>query len=457
MIMNQKIRKLNLIAALLLVCMIFPGAKIFAQDKVVDQIIAVVGSNIILKSEVEEMFIQQQAQGINTEGDMKCEILENLLIDKLMVAEASLDTNIVVTDSQINRNMDGRLQMFISHFGSEKEVEAYFKKSIPQLKAELRDMIKNQLLSSEMHSKIVENVTITPSEVRLFYRNLPEDEIPFVPPQFEYQQITLIPEIELEEENRVKAQLRDLKRRVEEGSSFATLAVLYSEAPESRLGGEIGYLGRAQLDPAYAAAAFNLRDDRVSNVVKSDFGFHIIQLIDRKGERINTRHILMRPKVSPEALEKSKIKLDSLANIIRKGEITFENAVMMFSDDKSSRNNSGIAINQQTLSTKFSVEELDPDVSKVITSMKINEISDPFQTVDPNSRQTVYKIIKLVNKTDGHKANLQTDYQMLANLYLEKKKEEVIEKWIKTQQARTYIRIDNTYANCNYQFKNWIK
>jgi peptidyl-prolyl cis-trans isomerase SurA len=291
----------------------------------------------------------------------------------------------------------------------------------------------------------------------LFYRNLPEDEIPFVPPQFEYQQITLIPEIELEEENRVKAQLRDLKRRVEEGSSFATLAVLYSEAPESRLGGEIGYLGRAQLDPAYAAAAFNLRDDRVSNVVKSDFGFHIIQLIDRKGERINTRHILMRPKVSPEALEKSKIKLDSLANIIRKGEITFENAVMMFSDDKSSRNNSGIAINQQTLSTKFSVEELDPDVSKVITSMKINEISDPFQTVDPNSRQTVYKIIKLVNKTDGHKANLQTDYQMLANLYLEKKKEEVIEKWIKTQQARTYIRIDNTYANCNYQFKNWIK
>ncbi len=436
---------------------LLPVNTLFAQDKVVDQIIAVVGNNIVLKSEIEEMFKQQQAQGVSTQGDMKCEILEDFLVDRLLIAEALLDTNIIVTDNQINQQMDRQLQMYISYIGSEKEVETYFKKSIPELKAELRDVIRNQLLSSQMKSKIVENVTVTPSEVRFFYRNLPEEEIPFIPPQYEYQQITIIPEIELEEDNRVKAQLRDLKRRVEEGSTFATLAVLYSEAPESRLGGEIGYQGRAQLDPAYAAAAFNLRDDRISNVVKSEFGYHIIQLIDRKGERINTRHILMRPKVAPEALEQAKIRLDSLANIIRKNDITFENAAMMFSQDKTTRNNGGLAINPETLSSKFAAEELDPDISKIITSLKINEISDPFQTIDLANRQTVYKIIRLVNKTDGQKANLQNDYQHLAELYLEKKRNEVLEKWISTQQARTYIRIDNTYANCNYQFDNWIK
>jgi peptidyl-prolyl cis-trans isomerase SurA len=436
---------------------VMPALTTVAQDKVVDQVIAVVGNNIVLKSEIEEMFIQQQAQGITTQGDMKCEILEDFLVDKLLIAEALLDTNIIVTDNQINQQMDNRLQMYVAHFGSEKEVETYFKKSIPEIKAELRDVMRNMLLSNQMKQKIVENVTVTPSEVRFFYRNLPEDEIPFIPPQFEYQQITIIPEIEIEEENRVKAQLRDYKKRVEDGSSFATLAIMYSEAPESRFGGEIGYLGRAQLDPAYAAAAFNLRDDRVSNVVKSDFGYHIIQLIDRKGERINTRHILMRPKVAPEALELAKNRLDSLANIIRKNEITFENAAMMFSQDKTTRNNGGLAINPQTLSSKFSAEELDPDISKIITNLRINELSDPFQTIDLSTRQTVYKVIRLVSKTNGHKANLQNDYQHLAELYLEKKKTDVLDQWISAQQAKTYIRIDNTYANCNYQFNSWIK
>lgn len=451
----QRFKRIFVITFLL--ALILSANILNAQDKVIDQIVAVVGNNIVLKSEIEEMFIQQQAQGINSQGDMKCEILEDFLVDKLLIAEALLDTNIVVTDNQINMQMDNRLQQFVAHFGSESEVEKYFKKSIPALKAELRDVIRNQLLSQQMKSKIVENVTVTPSEVRFFYRNLSSDEIPFIPPQYEYQQITIVPEIELEEDNRVKAQLRDLKRRVEEGSSFATLAIMYSEAPESRFGGEIGYLGRAQLDPAYAAAAFNLRDDRVSNVVKSEFGYHIIQLIDRKGERINTRHILMRPKVAPEALEQAKNRLDSLANMIRKNDITFQNAAMMFSHDKTTRNNGGMAINPQTLSSRFSAEELDPDVSKIITGLKINEISDPFQTIDPTNRQTVYKIIRLVSKTDGHKANLQNDYQHLAELFLDKKRTEVLEKWIATQQAKTYIRIDNTYANCNYQFTNWIK
>jgi peptidyl-prolyl cis-trans isomerase SurA len=441
----------------LLLTGVIPGRIARAQDRVVDQITAVVGNNIILKSEIEDMFIQQQAQGITTEGDMKCEILENFLIDKLLVAEALLDTDIVVTDNQINQNLDATLQRYISFLGSEKEVENHFKKPIPLLKADMQEAIKNQLLSRQMQDKIIKDVTVTPSEVRYYFRNLKEEEIPSIPVQYEYKQIMLIPEIDIEEENRVKAQLRDLKKRIEEGSNFATMAVLYSEAPESRLGGEIGYLGRAQLDPAYAAAAFNLKDDKISNVVKSDFGYHIIQLVDRKGEKINTRHILMRPKVSAQALEQASARLDSIADLIRKEKITFDNAAMMFSQDKNTRNNGGLMINPETLSSKFSVEELDPDISKIITAMNINEISKPFQTVDENSRQTVFKIIKLINKSEGHRANLQNDYQQLAQLYLEKKKQEVLEKWIATQQARTYIRIDPTYANCNFKFKNWIK
>lgn len=450
--------KLKLTALLLTGILALTATGLKAQDKVIDQIVAIVGGNIILKSEIEDMFIQQQAQGITSEGDMKCEILEDFLVDKLLVAEALLDTNIVVTDNQINQNLDGRLQMFINHFGSEKEVENYFNKPIPQLKADLQEVIKNQLLSSQMQNKIVQDVTVTPSEVRYHFRNLKDEEIPTIPQQYEYLQITVQPAIDLEEDNRVKAQLRDLKRRIEEeGASFATLAVMYSEAPESRQGGEIGYLGRAQLDPAYAAAAFNLKGDKVSNVVKSDFGYHIIQLIDRKGEKINTRHILMRPKVSPEALEAASMRLDSLANMIRKNDISFENAAMMFSHDKTTRNNGGLVINPNTMSSRFSVEELDPDISKVITRMKINEISDPFQATDETTKQTVFKIIKLISKTDGHKANLQSDYQQLAQMYLEKKKQEVLEEWIAKQQAKTYIRIDNTYANCNFRFKNWIK
>lgn len=428
-----------------------------SQDKVVDQIVAVVGNNIILKSEIEEMFRDQQAQGITSEGDMKCEILEKFLIDKLLVAEALIDTDIVVTDNQINQNLDGRLQMFISHFGSEKDVENFFKKPIALVKTDFQEVIKNQLYSQQMQNKIIKNVTVTPSEVRFYYRGLKDEDIPVIPVQYEYQQITIAPEIDPAEDNRVKAQLRDLKKRVEEGANFATMAVLYSEAPESRVGGEIGYRGRAELDPAYAAAAFNLKEDKVSNVVKSDFGYHIIQLIDRKGEKINTRHILMRPKISPEALIKASTQLDTIANGIRKGKITFDQAAMYYSFDKNSRNSGGVVINPETLSSRFSVEELDPDVSKVVTRMKINEISDPFQTTDETTKQTVYKVIRLINKSNGHKANLQEDYQKLADLYLAKKKQDVLNAWISAQQAKTYIRIDNTYANCNFQFKNWIK
>ncbi|MDD4143143.1 MAG: peptidylprolyl isomerase [Prolixibacteraceae bacterium] len=447
---------LNIKTGLIIILLLAMGT-MHAQDRVIDQIVAVVGSNIILKSDIEKMFIDQQAQGITTDGDMKCEILENFLIDRLLIAEAELDTLIEVTDSQVNQQMDGQLQMYVAHFGSESAVENYFKKPIADIRAEMQQVIKNQLLSSQMRNKIVKDVTITPSEVRQFFRNLSEEEIPTIPQQYEYAQITMKPAIDIDEENRVKAELRDLKRKIEEGSSFAAMAVMYSEGPSAGNGGEIGYQGRAQLDPEYAAVAFNLRGDKISNVVETEFGFHIIQLIDRQGEKVNTRHILMKPKVTAEAKEQAFNRLDSLANMIRKEEISFAEAARLFSSDKNTRNNGGIAISQYSMSSKFTIEELDGDVSKILPSLKINELSDPFETLDPESRQTVFKIVKLIEKTEAHKANLQKDYQQLADMFLEQKKEKVLEQWISDKQAQTYIRIDPTYANCNFEFNNWVK
>lgn len=436
---------------------LFFTTNLAAQDKVVDQIVAVVGGNIVLKSDIEKMYMDQQAQGVTSDGDMKCEILENYLIDKLLVAEAELDTLIEVTDSQVNQQMDGQIQNYVAHFGSERAVENFFKKPIADIRSEMRLVIRDHLMSSQMRNKIVQDITVTPSEVRQFYRNLSSDEIPTIPTQYEYAQITMRPEISLEEENRVKAELREIKRRIEEGSSFAAMAVMYSEGPSANNGGEIGYLGRAQLDPEYAAAAFNLKGDRISNVVKSEFGYHIIQLIDRRADRVNTRHILMTPKVSVEAKELAINRLDSLANLIRKEELSFAQAAARFSTDKNTRNNGGLAINQNTLSSKFTVEELEGNISRVLSNLRIGEISDPFETVDPESRQSVYKIVKLMNKVEAHKANLQNDYQYLADMFLVQKREKALEKWIANRQAQTYIRIDATYANCNFEFDNWLK
>ncbi len=453
--MNNKQMKKIFTSILLSTLFVTAG---FAQDKVIDQIVAVVGGNVILKSDIEQMNMNQQAQGITSEGDMKCEILEEFLINKLLVAEAELDSTIEVSPSQVNQQMDAQIQSYLTYFGTESAVEAYFKKPMATIKSEMQEAIRDQLFSQQMRSKIVENVTVTPSEVRYYYRNLSKEQTPTIPTEYEYAQITVQPKIDMEEENQVKAKLREIKRRIENGSSFAAMAVIYSEDPGSaKDGGIIGYMGRGQLDPEYAAAAFNLKGDQVSNVVQSNFGYHIIQLVDKQGGKVNTRHILVRPKVTVEEKENAFNRLDSMANMIRRDEIPFDQAATMFSYDKNTRNNGGVAINPNNMSSKFSVEDLDGDISKILTTMKLNEISDPFETIDPENQQTIYKIVKLINKIDSHKADMQNDYQTLADLYLTKKKEDVLQEWIAKQQAQTYIRIDNTYANCNFKFENWIK
>ncbi len=437
---------------------VFLSNQIEAQDKVVDQIVAVVGKNIILKSDIEDMYQQQQAQGITSNGDMKCEILENLLVDKLLLAEAEHDTTITVSDSQLNQQLNQRIQYFTQHLGSEKDVEAYFKKPIVQLKADMESVIKDQLMTQQMQQKIMDKVKVTPAEVRLNFKNLPEKEIPQIDEKIEYAQIVVQPTISLEEEDRVKETLRTLKHRIESGdASFAALATIYSEDPGSaRNGGELDYMGRGNLDPAYAAAAFNLKGDKISNVVKSEFGYHIIQVMDRKGELIKTRHILIKPKVSPEAIKRAYNHIDSIADFIRKGTFKFEDAALHYSYDKNSRNNGGVVVNPDSGEAKWKLSELDPDVSKIITKMNVNEISKPFLTIDESQRQ-VYKIVKLISKTNAHKADLRDDYVELSNLYLAKKKEKTMDNWIREKQTGTYVHIDDSYINCNFKYGGWIK
>ena len=449
----------KLIGLFILMGCIVSGNPTQAQDKVVDQIVAVVGKNIIMKSDIEAMYQQEQAKGTTTDGDMKCEILENLLVEKLLLAEAELDTTITVSDSQLNQNLDQRIQYYITHLGSEKEVEAYFKKSIVDIKADLQDVIKNSQMTQQMQEKILDKVKVTPSEVRLYFKNLPVADIPQIDAQVEYAQITVQPLISLEEEDRIKSTLRELKRRIESGeSSFAPLAVLYSEdLGSARNGGELDYTGRGSLDPAYAAAAFNLKGDKISNVVKSEFGYHIIQVIDRKGEQIKTRHILMIPKPSAKSMEKAFGQIDSIADFIRKGTIIFKDAALRYSYDKDSRNNGGTVINPETGESKWKMSELDPDVSKVIAKMNVNEISKPIKTIDPKNQQTIYKIIKLINKNNAHKANLRDDYVELSNVYMASKKEKTLDEWVRDKQAGTYVHIDDSYLNCNFKYKGWVK
>ena len=443
---------------LVLIITIFAGLNtVNAQDKNIDQVVAVVGSNIILKSDIEYMNLQNQAQGVTSEGDMKCEILENLLIEKLMVAEAELDTNIVVTDNQINQSLDQRIAYYVQNLGSEKAVEDYFKKPIVELKADMKDMIKNQLLSESMQSTIIANATVTPSEVRYFYKDLANDEKPQMNTEYEYAKITIVPRVEEEEENRIKETLRDYKKRIEAGENFSMFAILYSEGPSATDGGDLGYFGRATMDPAFSAAAFNLKPGQVSNVVKTEFGYHLIQMVDRKGDKVRCKHIILRPKIKTEEIEHANKALDSLKIAINDKEISFEEAALRFSMDKDSRNNGGLVLNPATLSSKFEAEMLPPAVSKVLTTLEVGEISEPFISINDKTKKQEIQIVKLIKKIDSHTANLTDDYQMISDIFLAHKKQQLIEDWIGERQQKTYIRIDPTYMNCEFRFNNWIK
>lgn len=429
-------------------------------DNVVDEVIWVVGDEPILKSDVEAMRLQAQSEGVKWGGDPDCAIPERIAVDKLFLHQAAIDS-LNVTESEISTGVENQINYWIELIGSREKLEEYKKESISQLRSELHDDYRDRQLVQKMKEKIVKDMTVTPSEVRRYFHDVPVDSIPYIPTEVEVEIITQTPRIEQEEINRVKDELRDYTDRVNKGESqFSTLATLYSEDPGSaRKGGELGYLGRAMLDPAFSNVAFNLTDPKkVSKIVESESGFHIIQLIDKRGDKVNVRHILRRPHVSDESINKAILRLDSIASDIRAGKFTFEDGATYASDDKETRSNHGLMTNvsQAERTSKFRLQDLPPAIARVVDSMKVGQVSKAFQMINEKGK-TVCVIAKLKNRIDGHKATMADDFQTLKDVVLNKRKEDKIHQWVVDKLKTIYVRVNDRYKNCNFEYQGWIK
>lgn len=453
--------KLLSFKTLTLFLLLLVGKVAYAQDNVIDEVVWVVGDEAILKSDVEEERLQAQYEGRKIDGDPYCVIPERLAIQKLFLHQAAIDS-ISASESEVLQRVEAQTNYYISEIGSKEKLEEYFNKTLTQIREAMRENIRDMLTVQKMQEKIAGEVKVTPAEVRQYFSSLPQDSIPYVPTQVEVQIISLQPKIPQEEIDRVKKQLREFTERVNSGESqFSTLALLYSEDPGSaRNGGELGFKGRGELVPEYANVAFNLQDpSKVSKIVESEYGFHIIQLIEKRGDRINTRHILIKPKVEETDIQASISKLDSIADDIRNNKFTFEDGATYISQDKETRNNHGLLPNPMTGTSHFTMEELSrvsQEAAKVVDGMNVGEISKPFTMINDKGKE-VCAIIKLKSKVNGHKATITDDYQKLKDLVVEKRKDEKLHKWIIEKQKTTYVRINDKWKNCDFQYPGWIK
>ena len=427
---------------------------------VVDEVIWVVGDEAILMSDVEAMRIQGQQEGLHWSGNPDCSIPEQIAVQKLYLNQAIIDS-IQVTDAEIAQAVEQYLDNMINAIGSREKLEEYHKKNLSQIRADLRESYRERQLVQGMQQKLVQNITVSPAEVRRYFKDLPQDSLPFVPTEVEVQILTQQPKVEQDEINRVKDELRNYTDRINKGeASFQTLARLYSEDPgTARRGGELDYTGRGMLDPAFANVAFGLTDPkRVSKIVESEFGFHIIQLIDKRGDKIKVRHILRKPVVSDDAVTKALARLDSIRTDIVDGKFTFDAGASIISDDKDTRNNHGLMANvtQEGRTSRFKLADLPAEVAKAVDTLSVGAISKPFKMINERGK-TVCAIAKLKNRIDGHKATITEDFQVMKNVVLEKRREELIHNWVKSKIKDTYVRMDDRYKNCNFEYEGWIK
>jgi len=433
---------------ILLVLLSIPS--IAQQEQVVDQVVAVVGKNIVLESDIETQYLSYRMQGgiSGSASEIRCVILEDIMYQKLMASEAEVDS-IEVSDIQVESELDRRLGMFINQFGSQEKLEAYYDKTLVEIKQELYDIVKDQLVTQQVQSGIIEGVTVTPSEIRSYFRSLPTDSVPLIKTEFVIAEIVKKPPVNVEEKIRVKEQLLELRKRILKGESFSTLAILYSQDPGSaKDGGELGFYGRGQLYPEFEAVAFKLKDGEVSNVVETEAGYHIIQMIERKGDYVNVRHILLVPKVAPEDLVKARNELDSVAMLIRADSITFDQAVEKFSD-ADNKNSDGLLINPYTGSTTFEAEQLDAQVSFTIEKMEVGELSNPVP-MKTEDQKDAYRLLLLKEKREPHRASLEQDYSKIQEWALQDKQRRIVDEWINEKARKTYIRIIDHYKDCTF-------
>ena len=429
-----------------------------AQDNVIDEVVWVVGDEAILKSDVEEARMYFMMSGTNIEGDPYCVVPEQLAIQKLFLHQAAIDS-IDVTEQEVINELEREINMRVNQFGSREKMEEYYGKTSTQIREQLRETVRDRMVMERMQESIFGDVKLTPSEVRRGFGKMKNEEIPFVPTQVEVQIITQQPEIPIEEIERVKAELRSYAERVNNGEAqFSTLAVFYSQDPESaRRGGELDFFGRGEMVPEFSNVAFNLTDpNKVSKIVETEFGFHIIQLIEKRGDRMRARHILRKPEVSAESMQASLEKLDSVAKAIRSGEMEFNDAVQ-FSADKNTRKNFGLMSNEMTLSPRFELQDLPQEVAKVVYEMNVGDISEPFVMIDKKTGKEVCAIVKLKTRIEGHKANPSDDYQVIKDVMIAKMKQQKLEEWIKKKQETTYVRINENWCDCEFQYPGWVK
>lgn len=432
----------------------------FAQTNIVDEIIWVVGNEPILLSDVEETRISSEAYGQPVDNPY-CTIPEQIAVNKLFVHQAELDS-VTVSESDVIRAVDNRISESIQAFGSREALEQMYGRSVSQMRENLKKQYREQMMADEVRQKLTTDVKATPAEVREYFKNVPNDSLPFIPTQVEVQIITSVPEVPRAEVERIENKLREYARRVNSGEAdFSTLAKFYSEDGSARNGGELGYMGRNQLVPEFANVAFTLNDPKkVSKIVRSEYGYHIIQLIDKKGDKINVRHILLKPHIDDSEIEKGIARLDSIANDIRANKFTFDAAALALSDDKDTRNNHGLMANvdQQngTVSSRFEMQDLPADVAKVVDTLSVGQISRAFRMTNDKG-QEVCAVVMLKNRIEGHLANMTEDFQTLRDVVVNKRKEEKIEHWIKDKIKTTYVRISPDWRNCNFHYEGWVK
>ena len=436
-----------------------PGVYVANAQKLIESVAAIVGNEVIYLSDIENTVSDLRRGGNKIPaGDLRCSVFQEMLVSKLFLDQARIDS-IIVTEDAVEGDLNMRMNDAIRRAGSEEALVGYFKKSMIEIRRDIKKTMLEQEIVREVQSKIAEKITVTPNALKKYYSSIPKDSIPVIPAKYQISIIQIDPPSNEDNKAEARQKLLDIRSQILAGKSFNVLAVVYSEDPVSaKTGGEIGFLTRGELEKEYADAAFSLTKNTVSKIVETKFGYHIIQLIDRKGEMVNTRHILIKPKVKPEQADKAIAKLDSLANQIRKDSLKFETAAFRFSTHKDSRINGGkfVSANPSDRSSWFTLEELNPEMYVKIRDMKVGEISVPFKTTDENNN-VVFRIVKLDNELSAHPANLKDDYQSLYNAALMNERTKVYEKWVKEKIAITYIKIGEEFKSCDFLKKGWLK
>lgn len=453
-------RKAYLIPAILCLLALCPGAK--AQNNVIDEVVWVVGDEAIYKSEVEEARQEALLRGVQWDGDPYCIIPEQLAVNKLFLNQAELDS-VIVTDADVSQQVEYRYKEMVTQAGSEEKLEEYHGMNSDRIKARLYETYRQEYAVSKVRENIVSHVKVTPAEVRRYLRDVPSDDIPFIPTQVEVQIITQDPIVPQEEIDAVKTELRGYIERVQNGeTSFSTLARLYSDDPVSaRNGGDVGFFGRGEMVTEFSTVAFNMTDpDKISKIVETEYGYHILQFVERLGDRVRVRHILRKPAIPMESINSCLARLDTIAGEIRNGNHTFEFCVAAYSQDKNTRNNNGLMVTQPENGapgvSKFRMEELLPDVAKVVDRMSVGEVSKPFTLQLANGKVTC-AVVKLKSRVNGHKANMSDDYGILSDMVTQIRQSETIEKWIQEKQRTTYVRISEGWNDCDFIYPGWGK